>query len=145
MPLANNCWHLMFKLMPTVKMNEGGYIPTDEYEKTNLDHIFAIGDVNGKMELTPVAIAAGRKLADRLFGGPVHAKARLDYSFVPTVIFNHPPIGDRRFAFTWVPRLMPDVRNGWPGGRRSAGNVWIREHTHLPIVVHEHVLLGVRT
>ncbi|SPQ99414.1 Glutathione reductase [Plasmodiophora brassicae] len=76
-----------------VKMNEGGYIPTDEYEKTNLDHIFAIGDVNGKMELTPVAIAAGRKLADRLFGGPVHAKARLDYSFVPTVIFNHPPIG----------------------------------------------------
>ena len=53
--------------------------------------MYAVGDVTGKLELTPVAIAAGRKLSDRLFGGD--AEARLDYRNVPTVIFSHPPIG----------------------------------------------------
>jgi glutathione reductase (NADPH) len=41
--------------------------------------------------LTPVAIAAGRKLADRLFGGAPDAK--LDYETIPSVVFSHPPIG----------------------------------------------------
>ncbi len=43
------------------------------------------------MQLTPVAIAAGRRLADRLFGG--QPERRLDYDNIPTVIFSHPPIG----------------------------------------------------
>eukprot|EP00474_Spongospora_subterranea_P008536 CRZ08994.1 hypothetical protein [Spongospora subterranea] len=76
-----------------VKLDSRSYIPTNAFEETNVPHIFAIGDVNGKMELTPVAIAAGRKLSDRLFGGDKHAKSMLDYSAVPTVVFNHPPIG----------------------------------------------------
>lgn len=76
-----------------VQVDAAGYIRTDEFEKTNVDRIFAIGDVNGKIELTPVAVAAGRKLADRLYGGPGFKDSHLDYTNVPTVVFNHPPIG----------------------------------------------------
>jgi len=53
--------------------------------------IYAIGDVAGRAALTPVAIAAGRRLSDRLFGGK--ADRRLEYSMIPTVVFTHPPIG----------------------------------------------------
>ena len=53
--------------------------------------IYAIGDVTGRAQLTPVAIAAGRRLADRLFGG--QSERHLDYDNIPTVIFGHPPIG----------------------------------------------------
>lgn len=55
--------------------------------------VYALGDVCGFWELTPVAIAAGRRLADRLFGGPEHVNARLDYELIPTVVFSHPPAG----------------------------------------------------
>ena len=68
-----------------------GFVPTDEWQKTNVDHIFAIGDVTGREALTPVAIAAGRRLADRLYGGM--SERRLAYELIPTVIFTHPPIG----------------------------------------------------
>jgi glutathione reductase (NADPH) len=68
-----------------------GYIEVDEYQNTSVDNIFALGDVCGKVELTPMAIAAGRRLADRLFGGVEKAKA--SYDNVPTVVFSHPPIG----------------------------------------------------
>jgi glutathione reductase (NADPH) len=53
--------------------------------------VYALGDVNGKPALTPVAIAAGRQLADRLFGGK--PDAHLDYSCIPSVVFSHPPVG----------------------------------------------------
>ncbi|CAM9390403.1 unnamed protein product [Ascophyllum nodosum] len=69
-----------------------GYITVDEYQNTNVDGVYALGDAcDKKVELTPMAIAAGRRLADRLFGGMSDAKA--DYSNVPTVVFSHPPIG----------------------------------------------------
>lgn len=68
-----------------------GFIRTDEWQKTNVDHIFAIGDVTGRDALTPVAIAAGRRLADRLYNGMTDRK--LEYHTIPTVIFTHPPIG----------------------------------------------------
>ena len=68
-----------------------GFVPTDEWQKTNIDHIFALGDVTGRAALTPVAIAAGRRLADRLYGSM--QDRRLDYNLIPTVIFSHPPIG----------------------------------------------------
>jgi glutathione reductase (NADPH) len=74
-----------------VEMDHGGFVPTDEWQKTNVDHIFALGDVTGRAALTPVAIAAGRRLADRLYGG-MHDR-RLEYEQIPTVIFTHPPIG----------------------------------------------------
>jgi len=74
-----------------VAFNESGDIPTDPYQTTNLPGIYAIGDITGRFELTPVAIAAGRRLADRVFGGMKERK--LDYENIPTVIFSHPPIG----------------------------------------------------
>jgi len=53
--------------------------------------VFAIGDVTGRAQLTPVAIAAGRRLADRLYGG--RPERKLEYSNIATVVFSHPPIG----------------------------------------------------
>ena len=50
---------------------DNGLIPTDDYQNTNVDGIYAIGDITGQAALTPVAIAAGRRLADRLFLEPV--------------------------------------------------------------------------
>ncbi|MGD1976794.1 MAG: glutathione-disulfide reductase [Gammaproteobacteria bacterium] len=74
-----------------VETDQDGFIPTDDYQNTNVESIYAIGDVTGREALTPVAIAAGRRLADRLFGGM--ADRKLDYENIPTVIFSHPPIG----------------------------------------------------
>lgn len=68
-----------------------GFIPVDDYQRTNVDNIFALGDVTGREALTPVAIAAGRRLADRLYGGMTDR--HLEYRTIPTVIFSHPPIG----------------------------------------------------
>jgi glutathione reductase (NADPH) len=74
-----------------VKLDADGFIPTDRMQNTNVANIFAIGDVTGREALTPVAIAAGRRLSDRLFGG--QPERHLDYELIPTVIFSHPPIG----------------------------------------------------
>ena len=68
-----------------------GFIPVDEYQNTNIENIYAIGDVTGKATLTPVAIAAGRKLAERLFAGK--ADSKLDYNNIASVVFSHPPVG----------------------------------------------------
>ena len=68
-----------------------GFVPVDEYQATNVGNIFALGDVTGREALTPVAIAAGRRLADRLYGGMTDR--HLEYRFIPSVIFAHPPIG----------------------------------------------------
>ena len=70
---------------------DDGYVITDRYQATNVEGISAIGDVTGREALTPVAIAAGRRLADRVFGG--QAGRHLDYGLIPTVIFSHPPVG----------------------------------------------------
>ena len=74
-----------------VEMDAHGFIPTDEFQKTNIDNIFALGDITGRDALTPVAIAAGRRLADRLYNGMTDR--RLEYHTIPTVVFSHPPIG----------------------------------------------------
>jgi glutathione reductase (NADPH) len=74
-----------------VEQDRNGFVPTDRLQQTNVEHIFALGDVTGRVALTPVAIAAGRRLADRLYGGM--AGRHLDYKLVPTVIFSHPTIG----------------------------------------------------
>jgi glutathione reductase (NADPH) len=74
-----------------VKTNEKGEILVDEYQESSTKGIYAIGDVTGHVELTPVAIAAGRRLADRLFGGMEGRK--LDYTNIPSVVFSHPPTG----------------------------------------------------
>jgi len=74
-----------------VKLDEHGYVVVDKYQQSSVPGVYALGDVTGQAELTPVAIAAGRRLSDREFGG---MEGRyLDYDNIPTVIFSHPPIG----------------------------------------------------
>ena len=74
-----------------VVRDAAGFVHTDLYQETNVSGLYAIGDVTGRAQLTPVAIAAGRRLSDRLFGG--QKDRRLDYANIPTVVFSHPPIG----------------------------------------------------
>jgi glutathione reductase (NADPH) len=74
-----------------VKRDGSGYVVTDEFQQTSVPSVFAIGDVTGRAPLTPVAIAAGRRLADRIWGGM--AGSKLDYENIPSVVFGHPPLG----------------------------------------------------
>lgn len=74
-----------------VQLDPRGFIQTDAYQNTTAAAVYAVGDVTGRAQLTPIAVAAGRRLADRLFGG--QPEARLDYDDVPSVVFSHPPIG----------------------------------------------------
>ncbi|HFC92847.1 MAG TPA: glutathione-disulfide reductase [Leucothrix mucor] len=74
-----------------VELDKRGMIVVDDEEKTTTDGIYAIGDIIGKAPLTPVAIAAGRRLGDRLYGGKPDRK--MSYDNIATVMFTHPPIG----------------------------------------------------
>ena len=70
---------------------DDGHIEVDAWQATSAERIYAVGDVTGRLALTPVAIAEGRRLMDRLFGGD--PDARVDHDQVPTVVFSHPPLG----------------------------------------------------
>lgn len=70
-----------------VSLNDNGYIAVDEGFQTREPSIYAVGDVIGGMELTPVALAEGMNLAKRLFNGD---NSVLDYNFIPTAIFSSP-------------------------------------------------------
>ncbi|MCF7990674.1 MAG: glutathione-disulfide reductase [Thiohalocapsa sp.] len=74
-----------------IELLPNGIVPTDAYQNTGVSGIYAIGDITGRAPLTPVAIAAGRRLADRLFND--QPDRRLDYENIPTVVFAHPPVG----------------------------------------------------
>ena len=79
-----------------VKLTEKGTIYSDEFENTSVPGIYALGDVTGKLDLTPVAVKAGRQLSERLFNNK--ADAKLDYTDVATVVFSHPVIGSVGFT-----------------------------------------------
>lgn len=74
-----------------VETDDSGHIVVDEYQNATAPGVYAVGDVTGQAPLTPVAIAAGRRLMDRVFGG--QQDRRLCYENIPTVVFSHPPIG----------------------------------------------------
>jgi len=74
-----------------VVLRANGIVRTDEFQNTNVPGIYAIGDITGRHPLTPVAIAAGRRLAERLFDDQPSRK--VDYANVPSVVFAHPPVG----------------------------------------------------
>ncbi|MDC0535279.1 glutathione-disulfide reductase, partial [Francisellaceae bacterium] len=74
-----------------IQLKDSGYIPVNEYQETNIKNVFAIGDATGAAQLTPVAIAAGRRLARRLFNNEKGLK--VDHNLIPTVVFSHPAIG----------------------------------------------------
>src|SRR5450631_1785107 len=70
-----------------VKVDWLGHVIADELQQTNLEHLYALGDITPRAGLTPVAIAAGRRLADRLYGGQPGRK--VDYENIPSVVFSH--------------------------------------------------------
>ena len=74
----------------SIELARGGFVSVDEYQETSVKGVYAIGDITGQAQLTPVAIAAGRRMADRLYGGMEGRK--MDYSLIPTVVFTHPPM-----------------------------------------------------
>ncbi|WP_173497828.1 glutathione-disulfide reductase [Shewanella sp. ISTPL2] len=75
-----------------VQLDSKGYVITDEQQNTTHKGIYCVGDIMaGGVELTPVAVKAGRLLSERLFNGMTDAK--MDYNLIPTVVFSHPPIG----------------------------------------------------
>ena len=74
-----------------VALDERGFITTDKYQNTNVKGIYAVGDNTGRAQLTPVAVAAGRRLCERLFNNK--PDEHLDYSGIATVVFSHPVIG----------------------------------------------------
>lgn len=77
-----------------VKTDKKGCIIVDKFQQTNVEGITCVGDVAGKALLTPVAIAAGRRLSNRLYGPePLKGKDFLDYENIPTVVFSHPTSG----------------------------------------------------
>ncbi len=74
-----------------IELNQRGFIDTDKFQNTSVDNIYAVGDNTGRAQLTPVAVAAGRRLSERLFNGKTDE--HLDYNLIPTVVFSHPTIG----------------------------------------------------
>lgn len=74
-----------------VELDAKGFIAVDEWQSTSAKGVFAVGDVTAALALTPVAIAASRRLMDRLFGA--QPESRMDFDAIPTAVFTHPPIG----------------------------------------------------
>lgn len=91
-----------------IVQDNAGHILVDEFEQSSVEHIFALGDVTGKVQLTPVAIAAGRTLSDRVFGGKKDAK--LSYEFIPTVVFSHPPLGTVGYTEEKAREMFPNEK-----------------------------------
>ena len=72
-----------------VEIGEKGQIKVDEDNRTNVESIFAVGDVTDRIQLTPVAIREGQAFSDTFFGKKPH---RIDYSCIPSAVFSHPPL-----------------------------------------------------
>ncbi len=73
-----------------VALNAKGAVVVDEYSKTSVDNIYAVGDVTDRVNLTPVAIREGHAVADTVFGG---APTTTDHADVPSAVFSQPAIG----------------------------------------------------
>ena len=72
-----------------VEVDEGGAIKVDDYNRTNVPSIYAVGDVTDRVQLTPVAIREGHAFADTVFGNNPRT---VDYDCIPMAVFSHPPI-----------------------------------------------------
>lgn len=72
-----------------VALNDKGAIIVDEHSRTNVESIYAVGDVTDRVQLTPVAIREGQAFADTVFGGNPRT---VDYGCIPSAVFSHPPL-----------------------------------------------------
>ena len=73
-----------------VNCNSRGQIEVDAWQNTSASGVYAVGDVTPQPALTPHAVAASRRLMDRLFAG--EQNARVNFAAIPTVVFSHPPL-----------------------------------------------------
>ena len=98
-----------------VDIGENGEIKVDRFSKTSVDHIYAVGDVTDRVQLTPVAIREGQAFADTIFGDvePV----AVDHTHIPSAVFSHPPIasvgmteGEAKNALGSVKVYLSDFR-----------------------------------
>jgi len=89
-----------------IKTDPKGNVIVDEWQATNIPHIFSIGDCQGKSLLTPVAIAAGRRISNRLFGPEKFKDDKLSYENIPSVVFS--------FVFPLSSRVCPDHYSSHP-------------------------------
>ncbi len=123
---------------------EKGAIVVDEDNRTTSDHIFAIGDVTNRVQLTPVAIREGQAFADTQFGGKPH---RVDYGCIPSAVFSHPPLAGvgmteaearNRFGtakiFTSDFRAMKNVLAG--RNERSLYKLVVHSETDVVLGIH---------
>lgn len=78
-----------------VEVDKGGAVVVDEYSKTSVDNIFAVGDVTNRVNLTPVAIREGAAFAETEFNGKAQ---KMDYAFIPKAVFSQPPVGSVGYA-----------------------------------------------
>jgi glutathione reductase (NADPH) len=78
-----------------LNVHPGGRIVVNELSQTNLDHIYAVGDVTSRVNLTPVAIHEGHAFADTVYGG---ARRPVNHEFVPSAVFSQPPVGTVGFS-----------------------------------------------
>ena len=72
-----------------VEMGKKGEIKVDRFSKTNIDHIYAVGDCTDRVQLTPVAIREGQAFADTVFG---NQPTSVNYDHIPSAVFSHPPM-----------------------------------------------------
>lgn len=80
-----------------IQVLPGGMIPVNEYSRTNLANVFAVGDVTNRVNLTPVALMEGHAFADSEFGGNSRP---VNHGFIPSAVFSHPPVGTVGFSET---------------------------------------------
>jgi len=78
-----------------VELHPHGWVLADEFSRTNVPHIYAVGDVTERINLTPVAIYEGHAFADTVFGG---LERPVDHEFVPSAVFSQPPVGTVGFS-----------------------------------------------
>ena len=128
-----------------VALNGEGFIATDLYQATSAEGIYALGDVTGRAPLTPVAIAAGRRLADRVFGG--QAGRHLDYENIPTVIFGRPPLGtvglsEEAARARFGPEQVRVYRSGFVGLYHALTSAKPRSHVKLVTAGPEERVVG---
>jgi glutathione reductase (NADPH) len=98
-----------------VALNAKGAVQVDDYSRTNVEHIYAVGDVTDRINLTPVAIREGMAFAQTLYGGQ---PTRFDHELVPTAVFSQPPVGtvglteaEARHAYKAVDIYMAKFRS----------------------------------
>jgi glutathione reductase (NADPH) len=90
-----------------VELSEKGAIKVDEDNRSTCDSIYAVGDVTDRIQLTPVAILEAQAFADTLFGNKPH---RVDYQFVPSAVFSHPPMAGVGLTESQAKRKYGPVR-----------------------------------